>query len=326
MPQGMHPLSSSRSLVTGATGFVGGYLVQALLERGDTVLGLARSSTWPAHWHHLAQNVPLVPADLSETASLEAILRDFQPTHVWHLAGYSQVGASFREPEAAWSGNLTATRRLCEAIIRAGLRPRILYVGTGLIYGTPVDASQLFDEDSVLRPDTPYAASKAAADLACYQYSCSPGLDILRARPFNHTGPLQSSQFAIPNFARQLVAIQRGTQPPLLETGNLDARRDLCDVRDIVAGYLLLMEKGRRGEAYNLASGQTWSMREVLDLLIASTGLQVEIRQAAHLLRPTEPPAMRVDVSKIRRETGWAPRYSLDQTLADTLDSWHRAN
>lgn len=312
------------TLVTGATGFVGGYLVEALLARGETVVAVSRSATWPDAWRHLADRAELRGCDLADAAAADALVAEVRPARVYHLAGYAHVGKSFREPEAAWQGNLTATRRLCEAVIRCGLTPRIVHVGSGLVYGPPADADTIFTEDSPLRPDTPYAASKAAADLACFQYACSPGLDIVRVRPFNHTGPRQSPEFAIPAFARQLAAIAAGRQPPVLEVGNLAAERDLTDVRDVVAAYLLLMDQGRRGEVYNVGSGQTRAMRQVLDLMLECLHLRVEVRQRADLLRPTEPPAVRVDASKLRRETGWSPRYSLEQTLADILAAWQQ--
>lgn len=324
MPPALSPASAPRSLVTGITGFVGCYLAQALAERGDHVVGVNRRPVWPAVWRQLASRVELRGCDLADGAGIEHILREVEPTHIYHLAGFAAVGASFRDPEAAWAGNLTATRRLCEGVIRWGGKPRILFVGSGLVYGPPAEPDRLFGEDSPLRPDTPYAASKAAADLACYQYSCSPGLDIIRARPFNHTGPHQSAEFAIPNFARQLIAIERGQAPAVLETGNLTPRRDLTDVRDVVAAYLLLMEKGRAGEAYNIGAGRTWSMQDVLDRMLALTGLRVELRQRADLIRPTEPANMPVDAGKLRRETGWAPRFSLEQTLTDTLQAWRQ--
>jgi GDP-4-dehydro-6-deoxy-D-mannose reductase len=249
------------------------------------------------------------------------ILEYVRPTHIYHLAGYAQVGASFREPEAAWSGNLTATRALCEAVIRVGIRPRILFAGSGLVYGGR-DPQRPREEQMLLMPDTPYAASKAAADLACYHITCAPVLDIVRARPFNHTGPHQPAQFAIPNFARQLIAIERGDAPAVIETGNLSSERDLTDVRDTVAAYILLMERGRRGEAYNIATGTSHTMQTVLQRMLALTGLTVELRRKNDLLRPNEPDSIRVEVSKLRRETGWVPRYSLDETLADTLEAW----
>jgi GDP-4-dehydro-6-deoxy-D-mannose reductase len=316
------PAVSAPSLVTGAIGFAGCYLTGALAARGEAVVGVSRHAVWPEPWAHLAGRVPLHECDLCDGPRLEAILRDVQPARIYHLAGYAQVGGSFREPEAAWDGNLTATRRLCEAVIRTGGAPRILWVGSGLIYGNREDSDRPYTEDCPLRPDTPYAASKAAADLACYQFTCSPGLDIVRARPFNHVGPHQAPDFAIPNFARQVAAIERGERPAVLETGNLSAQRDLTDVRDTVHAYVLLMERGRKGEAYNIASGQSYSMQTVLERLLALCGLRVEVRQRADLFRPTEQAVIRVDAGKLRRETGWAPRYSLDETLRDTLDAF----
>src|SRR5207248_6421611 len=183
---------------------------------------------------HLAGRLPLVDCDLCNGKHVEAVLRDVRPQAIYHLAGYASAGRSFAEPDAAWTGNLTATRSLYEAIIRWGGRPRILFVGSGQVYGEGGSCEIAQNEEGVLRPSSPYAASKAAADLASYQYSRAPGLDIVRARPFNHVGPRQSADYAIANFARQVAAIARGLQPPVLETGNLESRRDLSDVRDVV--------------------------------------------------------------------------------------------
>lgn len=318
------PGQSDRYLLTGVTGFVGCFLAHSLVQQGELVFGLSRDSHWPAPWQNLESKVRLYKGDLNAGPLVEQVLRTVRPTRIVHLAGFANVGESFRDPEGAWQGNLNTTRSLCEAVIRWGGRPRILFVGSGLVYGPPVDPNRAFDEESPLRPDSPYAASKAAADLACYQYTCAPGLDIVRARPFNHTGPYQSTSFAIPNFARQLIAIERGQCPAILETGNLTAQRDLSDVRDVVAAYLLLLEKGRTGEAYNIGAGQSWSMQHILQQMLDLTGLQVELRQRADLLRPTEPSVIRVQIEKLRRETGWTPRFPLAQTLADTLEAFRQ--
>ncbi len=237
-----------RILVTGATGFAGGWLAEALAARGDGQLfGLCRRPVWPAEWAHLAPHVTLRACDLCDRDAVETALRDIDPQEIYHLAGYAQVGRSFEEPDAAWDGNLTATRSLYEAAARWGGRPRILFVGSGLVYGEPAVPDESQNETCLLRPTSPYAASKAAADLLSYQTALNPGLEIVRARPFNHIGPRQSSQFAVANFARQAAAIERGEAPPVLETGNLDSRRDMTDVRDTVAAYVLLMRKGRPG-------------------------------------------------------------------------------
>lgn len=312
-----------RILVTGVTGFAGGHLAEALLARGaDAVSGVSRRAEWPAAWAHLDGRVSLRACDLCDAAAVEAVLRDVQPEAIYHIAGYAHVGRSVREPEAAWDGNLTATRRLYEAVARWGGRPRILFAGSGQVYGAGERPDEAQDEHCLPCPTSPYATSKAAADLLSYQVTRNPGLDVVRARPFNHVGPRQQPGFVIPDFARQLVAIERGQRPPLLETGNLRPCRDLTDVRDMVAAYILLMERGRSGEAYNIGSGQAVSIRTVLDRLLALAGLDVEVRQRDELVRATDPDVIRADAAKLRRETGWAPHYTLDQTLADTLAYW----
>jgi GDP-4-dehydro-6-deoxy-D-mannose reductase len=315
-----------RILITGCTGFAGGYLTEALLARKEAELvGVSRRAQWPRLWRHLAGKVTLRVCDLGERKGIEAVLREVQPEQIYHLAGYASTGQSFREPDAAWAGNLYTTRNLYEAIIRWGGRPRVLYVSSGLVYDAPPTPGQLVDETYPLQPVSPYAASKAAADLASYQYSRAPGLDIVRVRPFNHIGPRQSSEYAVANFARQIAAIEKGRQSPLVETGDLSPRRDLTDVRDMAQAYVLLMDKGRGGEAYNAGSGAASSMREVLDRLVALAKVRVQVRQKAQKMRVTETSVLLADCGKLRRETGWEPRLSLEQTLADTLDFW-RAN
>jgi GDP-4-dehydro-6-deoxy-D-mannose reductase len=312
-----------RILVTGVTGFAGGHLAEALLARGDTVIGVGRTGVWPARLQHLSDRVELRSCDLCDVDKLTALLVAVRPDRICHLAGYARTGRSFEEPDAAWDGNLTTTRRLYEAVGRSGARPRILFIGSGLIYGSDAADDQAVDETAPLRPGSPYAASKAAADLVSYQVYCAPGLDVVRARPFNHVGPRQDAEFAVAHFARQVVAVERGLQPPVLHTGDLRPSRDLTDVRDTVAAYVLLLDHGRAGAAYNVASGQAYTMQTVLDRLLALAGVKAEVRQRTELVRPTER-AVRADASKLRRETGWQPRFTLDQTLADTLDYWRR--
>ena len=280
--------------------------------------GRATGATWPGECR-------LRVCDLGERKGIEAILREAQPEQIYHLAGYANTGQSFREPDAAWAGNLSTTRNLYEALIRWGGRPRVLFISSGLVYDAPGAPGERVNEDCPLRPVSPYAASKAAADLASYQYSRAPGLDIVRVRPFNHIGPRQSPEYAIANFARQIAAIEKGRQPPLVETGDLTPRRDLTDVRDISQAYVLLMEKGRTGEAYNAGSGIAWSMQEVLDRLVALARVSVEVKQKAQKMRLTETSVLLADCTRLQRETGWQPRFSLEQTLLDTLDYW-RAN
>jgi GDP-4-dehydro-6-deoxy-D-mannose reductase len=315
-------LAGRRVLITGVTGFVGGYLAEALLERGATVFGLSRQADGPGPCAHLAERIRLHVGDLADGPTADRVLAEARPEQVYHLAAYAHAGKSFQEPGPAWHANLAATLTLYDAITRWGGRPRILFVSSGQVYGDAAPKDRPIDEGCPLLPNSPYAASKAAADLASYQYACHPGLDIVRARPFTHIGPRQSPQYAVASFARQLAAIERGEQPAVLETGDLTPQRDFTDVRDIVAAYLLLMEKGAKGEAYNVASGQSQSIQVVLDKLVSLCGVAVEVRRRADLLRAKDLSVVRVDVSRLRQATGWAPRIPLAQTLADTLDYW----
>jgi GDP-4-dehydro-6-deoxy-D-mannose reductase len=314
-----------RTLVTGITGFVGGHLTETLRTAGiGPIHGIVRQPAWPAEWRHLAGAATLHAGDVTDTDRVEGILRATEPEWIVHLAGYAHVGRSFQEPRQAWADNLTATLSLFEAVTRWGGKPRILFVSTGLIYADP-PAGRDCDESCMLAPASPYAASKAAADLAAYQVTRHPGLDVVRARPFNHIGPRQSPMFAASSFARQLAAIEAGSQPPVLETGDLSAFRDLTDVRDVGNAYVLLLQKGRSGEAYNVGSGEAVRMSDLLDRLVRLTRVRVDVRTRADALRPAENAVTRADCAKLVRETGWQRRYPLDRTLADLLDDWRGA-
>lgn len=312
-----------RILITGITGFVGGHLVEHLVSQGGHALfGISRQGQWPAVLAHLAPHAQLLTGELRDVARIEAILRDIQPEWIFHLAGYANTGGSFRDPERAWSENLTATRALYDAIVRSGLKPRTLFVSTGLIYGEPDKADEPCDEYTTLKPASPYAASKAAADLVSYQYSRSAELDIIRVRLFNQIGPRQSADFAVANFARQIAAAEAGKQPPIVETGDLSAKRDITDVRDIVATFPLLLEKGVRGEAYNAARGDSYRIQDILDRLVAMSRIPIQVNVKMEPGRKADTAVTRADVRKLRAATGWQPRIPLEQSLADILDYW----
>jgi GDP-4-dehydro-6-deoxy-D-mannose reductase len=310
-----------RILITGITGFVGGHLVQALVSSGKhAIAGVSRESAWPNHLAHLQDKSELHAADLLDADRLDSLLRRIQPEWIFHLAGYANTGGSFKDPETCWQDNLDATWAFYESIARTELRPRILFVSTGLIYGEPDAPDQACDERTTMKPASPYAASKAAADLLSYQYTRHPGLDIVRVRLFNQIGPRQSPDYAVANFARQIAAIEAGKQSPRIETGDLSAQRDVTDVRDTVAAFPLLLEHGIRGEAYNAGRGETFSMQSILDRLIALSKVKVEVVQKVE--RKADTSVTRADPSKLKRATGWSPRIPLEQTLTDILNYW----
>ncbi len=307
-----------RCLVTGATGFVGGHLGAALGSAGHEVVGLSR----PGHSDDRPMPFPIFRADLTIPAELDAVLAESRPEWIFHLAGFASPGGSFRDAPGAWAGNLTATQNLYDAIATTGLKPRVLFVSSGLIYGDGLSGSGPFAETAELRPASPYAASKAAADLLSYQVTRSAGLDIVRVRLFNQIGPGQSATYAAANFARQIAAVQLGRSNPTIETGDLSASRDFTDVRDTVRAFVRLLEVGRSGEAYNAGSGRTIRLRDLLDRLIGMTGLQVKVTERIDPDRAGDTATSWADMSKLRAATGWAPAYALDQTLGDMLRDW----
>jgi GDP-4-dehydro-6-deoxy-D-mannose reductase len=312
-----------RILITGITGFVGGHLVDHLVATGGhTLFGVSREAQWPAQLAHLTPHAALYSADLKDPASAEQVVRETRPEWIVHLAGYANTGGSFRDPDRAWADNLTATRTLYDVIALSGLRPRTLFVSTGLIYGEPDRPDGACDEFTTLKPASPYAASKAAADLVSYQYTRSAGLDIVRVRLFNQIGPRQSADFAVPNFARQIAAAEAGRQPPVIETGDLSAKRDITDVRDIVASFPLLLERGVRGEAYNAARGDSYRMQDLLERLVSMARVPVRVNQKIEPGRKADTAVTVADVRKLRAATGWQPRIPLDRSLADVLDYW----
>ena len=314
-----------RILITGITGFVGGHLVEALLSDGGyTLFGVSRPAVWPLALGNLAGSAELFTVDLTDGPRIEAVIRQTAPDWIIHLAGYANTGRSFQEPDACWRDNLLATRGLYDAIGRSKLRPRILFVSTGLVYGEPDNPDQACDERTTLKPASPYAASKAAADLLSYQYTRKPGLDIIRVRLFNQIGPRQSADYAVANFARQIAAIEVGKQPPVIETGDLSALRDITDIRDTVAAFPLQLVRGKTGEAYNAGCGQTHQMQSLLDRLLALSRVKVEVRQKVEPDRKADTAVTWADTRKLQAATGWTPRIPLDQTLADILEDWRR--
>lgn len=314
-----------RVLITGITGFVGGHLTDRLAaEGGHAIAGLSRRAVWPTELKHLGSIAKLHAADLHDESRLIEIIAGVRPEWIFHLAGYAKTGQSFREPEACWKANLDGTRSLYSAVERSGLRPRILFASSGLVYGEPDSGRIDLDESAALKPASPYAASKAAADLLSYQVTRNPGLDVVRIRLFNQIGPRQSPDYAIANFARQIAAIEAGRQKPVLETGDLSAYRDLTDVRDMTAALRAVMEFGETADVFNAGRGEVWRMDEVLTRLVGLSRVKLEIRSTAHPGRTADTSISRADPGKLRRKTGWLPQFALDDTLAAILDDWRQ--
>ena len=309
-----------RSLITGVGGFAGSHLADLLLAQptnAGAVWGCDLTDTrrpfHPAELHLLA-------ADLRDAAAVRDVIERTRPEQIFHLAGQAFVGDSWAQPWETLETNLRAEVNLLEAVVAAGIAPRILVVGSADEYGQRSRLDHPLDEDQPLRPDSPYAVSKVGQDMLGLQYFLSYQLPVVRVRPFNHIGPRQNPKFVAPAFASQIAAIEAGRQPPVLRAGNLSARRDFTDVRDVVRAYALLLERGEPGEVYNIGSGRSRGIRELLDILLGLARAAIEVEVDTGRLRPVDLPDLVCNAARLRERTGWQPEYSFEQTLSDLLD------
>jgi GDP-4-dehydro-6-deoxy-D-mannose reductase len=312
-----------RVLVTGITGFAGSHLVDLMLARGGVeVFGLLRWRSRTENIEQFRSRVTLIECDLRDPISTRDALETVKPDWIFHLAAQSFVPTSWNAPSESLTTNLLGQLHLFEGMRHIGLKSRIQIACSSEEYGLVHENELPIRETNPLRPLSPYAVSKVAQDMLGYQYFKSYGTDVVRTRGFNHEGPRRPNVFVASDFAWQISEVEKGRREPVIMVGNLDARRDFTDVRDMVQGYWLALEKGEPGEVYNLCSGKAYSIREVLDLLLGMTKCRIEVREDPKRLRPSDVPVLLGDCSKFQKVTGWAPKIPFEKTLADSLDYW----
>ena len=312
-----------RVLVTGVTGFAGSHLVDYMLSRGDCeIFGIQRWRSRTENIEHFQDRITLLECDLRDASSTRDTLERVRPEWIFHLAAQSFVPTSWSAPSESLTTNILGQVNLFEAVRRLGLRCRIQLACSSEEYGM-VYANELpIRETNALRPLSPYAVSKVAQDLLGYQYWMSWKLDCVRTRGFNHEGPRRGPVFVASDFAKQIADIEKGRRPPAVNVGNLEAKRDFTDVRDMVRAYWLALEKCDAGEAYNICTGRAWSIREVVDLLLGMSTIPIQVRPDASRLRPSDVPILLGDNTKFVKATGWKPEIPFEQTLRDMLDYW----
>ena len=290
-----------RALVTGARGFVGSWLTAHLVESGDDVVGIDHE------------------VEITDGEAVRAAVLGAAPDVVYHLAALTSVGRSWIDPSEVLQVNAIGTLYVLEAARACPHPPRVLLTSSAEVYGAVPEELLPVTEDAPLAPVTPYAASKVAAEYLGVQAHLAYGLPVLRMRPFNHVGPGQSSAFVVSALAERIVEARRSGADSIV-TGNLTARRDLTDVRDVVRAYRLLAELGVAGEVYNVCSGRDIAIAEVAKQLQGLAGVDLEFELDPALARPVDVPVVRGDFAKLREATGWEPHLSLERTLRDVLE------
>ncbi len=307
----------SKAFITGINGFVGTHLNNYLLQKGYEVFGTVK----PDSDHQNSDN--LFPVDILDFESLKKAVDLVTPDYIYHLAALASPAQSFQNPSETITNNIGGQVNILEAVKELKLmNTRVLVVSSAEVYGKVDEKHLPTDEDAPLRPQSPYASSKIAQDFLGLQYFLSQNVQAVRVRPFNHTGPYQAPFFAIPAFAKQIAEIEKGKKEPVLRVGNLDTKRDFTDVRDVVRAYELLMQKGESGEVYNLGSGKSYKIQDVLEILLRHSTAKIIVEKDPELVRPADIPELLCDYTKLHHATGWRPEISLEDSLKDTLEYW----
>jgi GDP-4-dehydro-6-deoxy-D-mannose reductase len=323
-----------KALVTGASGFVGRYLVSRLASGGAEVLGLDAvmpgSGDGPGSFEVGGQLLPPVPGehgadttmcDLLDARAVEDAVSGWSPDLIFHLAAQSSAARSFEDPAGTMRINVIGTLNLLEAVRRSG-KARIIVTGSAEEYGKRKPGEMPIREGVSIEPVSPYAASKAAQNLLVMQYHRAFGVEAVATRSFSHTGPGQTTTFVLPSFARQCAEIKAGIRKPVLRTGNLDVTRDFLDVRDVVEAYILLAEKGSPGTTYNVCSGSGLALSDAVDHLTALTGTEVRVEPDPQLFRPADVPVLVGDNGRLVEDCGWSASTGKGKMLDDLFMWW----
>ncbi|MEK7517718.1 MAG: GDP-mannose 4,6-dehydratase [Patescibacteria group bacterium] len=313
-------------LITGVSGFAGSYLAEHLVSKKEfDIYGTYLLEESKVNVSHIKDKLKLVKADLSSSSQVFDIIKKIRPSLIFHLAALTSPGDSFKNPGETITNNVTLQINLLEAVVNNSLfNTRILIVSSADIYGL-VDKKDLpIDEDTKLMPTSPYSVSKIAQDFLGLTYHLSYALKIIRVRPFNHIGPRQSPNFVVASFAKQIAEIEKGKRKPVLSVGNLETKRDFTDVRDMVRAYKLAIDKGKIGQVYNIGSGVSYKISDILNKLVSMSTSKIKIEKEEDLMRPGDNPELVCDPSKFVKLTHWKPEISIETTLKDTLDYWRK--
>lgn len=306
-----------KSLIIGAAGFVGGYLAEHLCNSGMEV----HVTKLPSEKLQ-ANGSKVYDLNILNKEDIVSLLFEIRPDYIFHLAAQSSVGIAWKNPALTIDINIKGSVNVMDAIRELFYKPRILLIGSGEEYGHIQEGEIPIREGNRIRPGNIYAATKACQNMIGNIYAQAYDMEVMMVRAFNHIGPSQASIYVVSDFCRQVAEIEKGMREPVMYVGNLKARRDFTDVRDVVEAYRLLAEYGRSGETYNVGRGESISIKEMLDMIIALSDRDIKIEIDKNKLRPVDVPIIEADISKIKDLTGWKPRIPLGQTIEETLNYW----
>lgn len=307
-----------KALIIGAAGFVGGYLTKHLRDECGMEVYVTKLSNETLR----VENKNVYDLDILNKEDIVSLLYEIRPDYIFHLAAQSSVGVAWKNPALTIDINIKGSVNVMDAVRELYYKPRILLIGSGEEYGHIYDEEIPIKEENQIRPGNIYAATKACQNMIGGIYAQAYDMEVMMARAFNHIGPMQASIFVVSDFCRQVAEIEKGIREPVMYVGNLSARRDFTDVRDVVKAYELLIKYGEPGETYNVGRGSSISIKEILDMIIdlSETAIRVEIDR--NKLRPVDVPIIEADITKIKSLTGWEPKIELRQTIQETIDYW----
>lgn len=317
-------------LITGITGFVGSHLAELCLQKPDielygTVLAHHFGDDELRRIEHIKDKIELLECDLNNRVAVARVIGNSKPDKIFHLVAQAFVPPSWKSPEYTLMNNIISELNVFEVVREMKLDPVIQIAGSSEEYGLIHQNELPVKEDNPLRPISPYGVSKLAQDRLAFQYHHSYGLKNVITRAFNHEGPRRGEQFVTSNFAKQIAEIEKGKKEPVIYVGNLEAKRDYSDVRDIVRAYWIATEKCQYGEPYNISSEKTISIKSVLNLLLSLSKVKdIEIKQDPSRMRPSDVQIVCGDCSKFKKETGWKPEIPFEKTMEDTLNYWRK--
>ncbi len=307
-----------KALIIGGGGFVGPYLVRHLVND----LGYEVTVTKTEKENLVSDIAQVVNLDILNKEQISEVLNAQRPDYIFHLAAQSSVAYSWKNPSLTIDVNVKGCVNVLDAIRDLDFKPRTLLIGSGEEYGHIREGECPITEENNSRPGNIYAATKACQNMLGKIYADAYGMDVMMVRAFNHIGPNQTPMFVVADFCKQVAEIEKGIKEPVMYVGNLTAKRDFTDVRDVVKAYALLVKEGERGETYNVGTGHALAIQEILDTIISMSDKSIEVKVDPDRLRPVDVPIIEPDIRKINECTGWKPQILLSQTLKETLEYW----